>query len=290
MTTCDKCGGREVIERDGKLYECICSFLVRISASMPPYIRKAEVLPPHLELPIMKAVRKSVYVVSTWADMKAVVKAVMIMNPSKFVRVSSDAEIRDVFVGSKSKAAKSSDFEGEVYNNLSDLMDPPDLMVIRLNEISYKNKAAAGALEEALSYRLDRDKPTWVLSNVDRRFVSGSFAYSESVAELLGTGYVRMAIPEIAPRASVDGGLFADPVSPAHGTGVPASAQLEDPDAGVPREGRGKAAGRPKRARPAPGGPDDLGDAPGGSLSHYGQGLQGQSKGRSSGGFGRGGR
>lgn len=290
MPTCEKCGDREVIEKDGKLYECVCSFLRRISASMPPYIRKTEILPAHMKLPIMKAVDRSVYVVATWADMKAVIKAVMIKNPSKFVRISSDAEVRDVFVGSKSKAAKSSGFEGDVYNNLSDLMDPPSLMVMRLNEISYKNKAAAGALEEALSYRLDRDKPTWVFSNMDRRFMAGSFAYSDSVAELLGSGYVRMSIPEIAPRVSVDDGLFADPVSPGHGEPVPGSAQLEDLDVAGPPEAPERGKGRPKRTRPSRPRAEDPEEAPGGLLSHYGQGLKSKPGGRSSGGFGRGGR
>jgi len=283
MPTCDKCGGREVVERGGKLHECICSFLKRISASMPPYVRKAEVLPAHLELPIMEAVGRSVYVTATWSDMKAVVKAAMIKNPSKFIRISSDAEIRDVFVGSKSKAAKTADFEGEVYNNLSDLMDPPDLMVVRLNEIAYKNKAAAGALEEALSYRLDRDKPTWVLSNVDRRFVVGSFAYSESIAELLSTGYIRMSIPRISPVPSVDEGLFADPVSLGHGEGLPASAQMEDPEPAEgpegPRKGR---KGRRKAASGPPPGPPSGPEAEG-PLARYGQGI-GQKPGR---GFGR---
>lgn len=218
MEECAKCGGREVVEREGKLHECVCSFIKRVAASMPPYIRKAEVLPAHLELPIVRAIDQSVYVVATWSDMKAVIKAVMLKYPNKLVRVTSDAEIRDVFVGSKSKASKSADYDGEVFNNLQDLMDPPDLMVVRLNEMAYKNKAAAGALEEALSYRLDRDKPTWVLSNLDKRFVQGSFSYSDSVAELLSTGYFRMNIDRISKRPSIDEGLFADSVGPEIGS------------------------------------------------------------------------
>lgn len=212
MTECAKCGGREVVERDGKLHECVCSLIKRVAASMPPYVRKADVLPAHLELPIVRAVDQSVYVVAAWSDMKAVIKAVMLKNPNKLVRVTSDAEIRDVFVGSKSKASKTADYDGEIFNNLQDLMDPPDLMIVRLNEMAYKNKAAAGALEEALSYRLDREKPTWVLSNLDKRFVQGSFSYSDSVAELLSTGYFHMNIDRISKRPSIDEGLFADPV------------------------------------------------------------------------------
>lgn len=205
---CQKCGGREVVERDGRLHECICSFLNRMAASMPPYIRKAEIMPKHLELSIFKAVDISIYIISTWTDMKAIIKAVVLKNPNKLIRITSDAEIRDVFVGSKSKASKSKDFEGEIFNNLQDLMDPPDLMIVRLNELAYKNRAAAGALEEALCYRLDREKPTWVLSNLDKIFASGSFAYSESVAELLSTGYSRVRIPNISKKKDISESIF----------------------------------------------------------------------------------
>ncbi len=212
MVDCHKCDDREVVEKDGKLYECICSFLKRIASSMAPYVRKAEILPEHLTLPIIEATDKSLYVISAWMDMKAVTKAIILKNPNQLIKITSDAEIRDVFVGSKSKASKASGFEGEVFNNLQDLMDTPDLMLVRLNEITYKNKAAAGALEEALSYRLDRDKPTWVLSNMDKPFVQGSFAYSDSVAELLSTGYVRVRIPKISNQPTIDEQLFQSPV------------------------------------------------------------------------------
>ena len=70
MEACSKCGGREVVERDGRLHECVCSLIKRIAASMPPYIRKAEILPEHLSLPIVRAVDASVYVVAAWSDRK----------------------------------------------------------------------------------------------------------------------------------------------------------------------------------------------------------------------------
>jgi hypothetical protein len=209
---CETCNGIGTIEKNGKLYECKCSFIRRLATFMPPYIRKAEILPKHLELELIENIDKSYYIMASWADMKAVIKAIMIKYQSKFIRITSDAEIRDVYVGSKSKAAKSIDYIGEVYNNLEDLVDPPDLMVVRLNEIANRNKAAPGALEEALSFRLDRDKSTWVLSNTNKKFIVGSFAYSESVAELLSTGFKRFSVPEIS-RSNVDRSLFLESTS-----------------------------------------------------------------------------
>lgn len=197
ISECDKCNGQGVVEKDGKLYDCICSYLKRVSFNMPPYIRRSPVEKKHLELPIINAIGKSLYIIGYWSDMKSVVKAMYIKYPDKIIRITSDAEIRDVFVGSKSKAAKTSDFIGDIYNNISDLMDTPNLCVVKLNEITYKNKAAAGALEEALLYRLDRDKPTWVFCNLERKFNTASYAYSESVSNLITQNYARFTIPEI---------------------------------------------------------------------------------------------
>jgi hypothetical protein len=198
IISCSECDDIGVIEKNGKLFECECALVRRISASMPPYIRKAEILPAHLELGFFNKINKSLYVISSWPDTKSIIKACIIKFNKKYFRITSDREIRDVYVGSRSSAA-SSDQE-KVLNTLEDLMDPPDLVVVRLNELSYKNKAAPGALEEAISYRCDRDKPTWLISDIDRVFGVGSHAYSESVWNLINDAFEITKIPMILPR------------------------------------------------------------------------------------------
>jgi hypothetical protein len=217
--SCSKCRDSGILEQDGKLYECICSYIRRRAAEMPPYIKKAQVIPPHLQLQIIKLYDKSLYVISSWNDIKAVIKIMMLKYATKFIKITSDREIRDVYVGAASRSARgisSNDDENfEVYNSLQDLMDIPDLMIVRLNEMHYKNKAAPGALEEALSYRLDRDKPVWVISNIDKPFVEGSHAWSGSVFELLSTAFQKATIPRILPKVIVnDSGLSPDNISP----------------------------------------------------------------------------
>lgn len=166
---------------------------------MPAFIRRADVRAEHLELPILRQLKRHFLVVATWADMKAVIKAAMISHSNFFLKITSDREIRDVYVGSKSKANKV-DQESLAYNSLEDLMDPPDLCIIKLNELSYKNKAASGALEEAIAYRLDRDKPTWLFSDMDKPFTVGSHAYSDAVAELMKTSFKIQKVPRIVPE------------------------------------------------------------------------------------------
>ena len=198
MAECTKCSDLGVIERDGKLYECDCAFVRRLSSVIPSYVKKIHYQKEHLQLGLLKHTDKSIYIKSTWQDMKAIVKALYFMYPSKFIRITSDAEIRDVYVGSKSRTAKSEDFNGEVYNNLSDLIIGPDLLIIRLGEIKNKNKAASGALLESLQYRIDYGRPVWVWTDLECPFNLGSFSYSESVAEVLSTGCTSITIPRIA--------------------------------------------------------------------------------------------
>ena len=201
--TCRTCSGSGVVEIGERMIECECALVRRMAASMPAYVRRADVRKEHLDLPIMGMTRRNALVVASWQDMKAVVKAVIIANQRMFIKVTSDREIRDVYVGSKSRAARGDD-EGQIYNSLEDLMDPPALMVVRMNELSYKNKAAPGALEEAICYRMDREKPTWLFSDLDKPFSLGSHAWSESVAEVIRSNFVTVRLARILPPASFD--------------------------------------------------------------------------------------
>jgi hypothetical protein len=201
--SCVNCGGLGVIEKDSKFYECQCSYIKRLASSMPVFLKKAEIQREHLSLPILNQVNRHIMVIASWPDMKAILKAVIIANPKKFVRITSDREIRDVYVGSKSRAARG-DEEGKIYNSLEDLMDIADLVVVKLNELSYKNKAAPGAVEEAISYRIDRDKPTWLYSDSSKPFVQDSFAYSDSIADIIKTHFHITRIPQILSYSKLD--------------------------------------------------------------------------------------
>ena len=210
MAPCKICDGAGVVERDGKLYECECAELRRIYAAMPAYVRSAVVKKEHIEasipnqkekIRIIDAVDRSAYITAYWGDMRAIIKTVMIVHRDKFIRIISDREIRDVFVGSTSRAARGEDSKEAIYNSIEDLVKMPNLLMIRLNELGYKNKAAAGILEEALCYRLDRNLPVWLLSNATKPFGPGSYAYSENIWSLM------MALPRVrmTPIHPIDG-------------------------------------------------------------------------------------
>ncbi len=284
---CSVCSGSGTIEeQDGRLRECECALIRRAVAMMTPQFRKADLRHEHVRTGILDLTEKSLFINVHWPDMKAIIKGVMIKfmvkPPPRFVRFTSDAEIRDVYVGSKSKSARSADYDGtDIYNNLEDLVGPPDLLIVKLNEIGNKNKAAPGALAEALSHRVDRDKPTWVVSCAENRFVLGSYAYSAAVYSILEDGCSRFNIPQIIKPKVGEDRLFLD-LDPAQ------QASPEESDRA--REGRRAArdeerasgladdAAREKRRsrEKGDGGDPDAGGDP--SLSRYGQGLPKKSK------------
>lgn len=281
MPECTKCSDLGVIDRNGKLYECDCAFVRRLSTTIPSYIKQAHYQAEHLQLGLLKHTDKSIYIKSTWQDMKAIMKALYFMYPQKFIRVTSDAEIRDVYVGSKSRAAKSEDFDGEVFNNLADLIVGPELLIVRLGEIKNKNKAAPGALLESLKYRVDYGRPVWVWTDLECPFNLGSFAYSEPVAEVLATGCTPLTIPRIAPDANYES--FFAPTEDASSGLSSASSGLETTSDGgedpTPPKAKGKAKKAAKKSHVEPSKDDDidLDSISSSSLAGYGGGV-GKSK------------
>jgi hypothetical protein len=187
--------GALILEKD-KLVECECAIINRLKFAMPAEVRQAIVQPAHAAHPITGMMGRSLFIKSTYADMLSIIKAAVYKNNGRYVRTTSDAEIRDVGVGSRSRKAKGDDAK-DVYNDFADLMESPPLMVIWLNKLGHKNRAAAGFLIEALTVRIDKRKPTWVVSDLDNPFGPGSMAFSDAIWSFLHIGFQKMEVPRI---------------------------------------------------------------------------------------------
>lgn len=290
---CDCCGGAGTIERDGKIFECECALWERVAASMPAYILSAKFLPRHLESPLVDCIGQSCFVTASWIDLRAIIKALMMKHYNRHIRITSDRELRDVFVGSKSRTALDEDAK-VVYNSIEDLMGGgdqrgrastgPDLVILRLNELGYKNKAAPGILEEAIVCRLDYGRPTWVVSNLDKPFGSGSYAWSESVWDLLTSAFAQVRVPRISPRVGPPPDGPTSPAGDAHPEPRTAKEEVLEPqdaqESPLARQPRQETKERSRKViRPVP---DE--DVPAG-LGIHGMGL-GQKRGQKR-GFGR---
>lgn len=84
-----------------------------------------------------------------------------------FWRLVTDSKMRDIFVGNDEK-----------FHALSSLVHNPELLVIRMGVLSYKNVAMPGLILEALKIRQFEDKPTWVVNDPDNPFKAGHLAWS----------------------------------------------------------------------------------------------------------------
>ncbi|OPZ37315.1 MAG: hypothetical protein BWY99_01898 [Synergistetes bacterium ADurb.BinA166] len=296
---CKTCGGAGTYEKGEKTMECECSLWDRVASSMPPYILSARFTPKHLESPLLGCVNRSCFVQGSWVDVRAIAKAVMMKHYAKLFRVTSDRELRDVFMGSKNRSNLDEDAK-VVFNSVEDVMGggdqkgrataSPDLVIVRLNELAYKNKAASGILEEALSCRVDYGRATWVVSDIDKPFGTGSHAYSESVWDMLTTRFAVVKVPRISPRFEIP------PPEPQSISPRPRSLDLDpEPVRERPEPVRGPATPAPREEAPAEerprrsiqSVPDD--DAPKGiSMYGSGRGKKSSSFGSSKKTFGRG--
>jgi hypothetical protein len=290
---CKICGGSGIVEKQDdrprkdfepgevlarKIVECECAFWDRVASTMPAYILSAHFSARHLESPLMGAVRKSCFIQGAWVDVRAIIKAVMMKHYDKLFRVTSDRELKDVWIGSKSRSNAEDDAK-VVYNSVEDLMGggdqksrplaSPDLVIVRLNELGYKNKAAPGVLEEALCCRIDYGRPTWVLSDLDKPFGTGSYSYSESVWDILTTRLSLVRVPRITPRVELPP---PDPDERPVVRARPDSASPEPPEEDVRPS---PAPERPERAKRVQSVPDE--DMPKG-LGMYGSGLGSKKK------------
>jgi hypothetical protein len=207
---------------------------------MPAFIRTAPVLEGHIRtlLPdgktrLMDAINRSLHITAYQADMRAFIKLVMIKYSNKFVRITSDREIRDVYVGSTSSKARGEFSKEPVYNNIEDLVKSPDLLLIKLNELKSKNRAASGALEEAMCYRLDRKQPLWMVSDKREPFHDSSFAWSETIGSILRS-LVQVRVEAILPDNYVPPpptSLESSPLAPepVHASPSPAPTPRKEP-------------------------------------------------------------
>lgn len=195
--SCKTCNGEGVIETEKGLSECYCSVFRRLEATLPAFIRMTPIMDAHFKLPVLSHWQDSVFLISRWSDSRAIIKILMMRHCAKVHRITSDREIKEVYVGAHSKSSRDDDDSRVVFNTIQDLMEFPDLVFVRLNEIKNPNKAAAGALEEALTLRADRGKPTWVITDPMEPFGVTSYAYSSSVWDLLSTVFRSYTVPAI---------------------------------------------------------------------------------------------
>lgn len=94
--------------------------------------------------------------------------------------LSKNVEPVDADIGLARKARHGKK-DPEVYISLTDLVEPPDLVVIRLGVKVARNVATPEVLLEALQHRDHLGKPTWLVDQTIYPFRDGHIAYDDRV-------------------------------------------------------------------------------------------------------------
>lgn len=268
---CDPCNGQGWCMVKDVPFECMCGHLKRVAAGMLPYIKLANVEKEHVRLPMIRRPRDNLFIEGHWNDMCAVVKILMMTGTNGHVKIVDENELRDVYVGSFSKASKSADFTGVIYNSISDFVGPPDLLIVRLNTLTNKNKAVPGVLLESVKTRYDYGKPTWLLSDHGRPFNPHSLSYSDEAGVLIATAFEKVILPKINQKESeqvqsfFSSNALGSPLSP-----EPDPSQQEAPKRRGPKIGHDPEA-EPERRPRRKQGPED--ETVGNLGSVYGVGV-----------------
>lgn len=128
-----------------------------------------------------------------------------------FIRVVTDLHLVQTFVGNTAmKARLKSQHDDEtvpIYNGLPDLLEAPDLVIIKLGVLTHSNKAASNVLSEALLIRNSVAKPTWVVEPANKKFEPyqrtdfgtsyGMPSCNEDVLEYLEENFDQLTLEEV---------------------------------------------------------------------------------------------
>ena len=142
------------------------------------------------------------------------------MGPSWFFRVITDIDMMTTWLYSANEvldpdvAVKRTRAENQ-HSRLTDLVEPPDLLVIRLGAKAARNVAAPEVFLECLLHRDQMDKPTWVVDTITMPLEDGHISYDLRVGDHLSDwdtfdlsggrkvkpGQIRdMSLPASSPR------------------------------------------------------------------------------------------
>jgi hypothetical protein len=186
--------------------------------SKSPLFQMQKGCPPTVDL-----TNKDVFIDCPWPNLLPHLKWVLGCKGLNFsFRIVTDQQIKNVYVGNeqyKNKPKGSRDSE-EVFNSLTDLMEGHDLVILRLGFIGYPNKAAAGALLEALMISEAAGSTVWVVHDENRPWFHSRDAEVEE--------YIRARFEEVEVEPIDPGEDYENPDDLDLGMSVVDSDELEE--------------------------------------------------------------
>lgn len=184
----------------------------------------------------------NVYVTATDATLRAHLRHVGLRGgPYWFFKVVTDSDLMTAWLSPAALVGKEIlDPDAATVSTekatLVDLVDPPELLVIRLGVKSARNSAMPEVLLESLYHRAHVGKPTWVVDQPTRRFDPSHLAFSED-----GLHHVQqwphVVLDDLQPGLAIElvtGGADEPQAAPSRTTGsLTLSAGYSSPGASV---------------------------------------------------------
>jgi hypothetical protein len=178
--------------------KCICSLQESLEQKLHPTLRG---ITSHLSAKKLKkngiSIDSDLYLQSPWHKARIfLASAIKERHRTKPFNhnVVADSEILNAWLS----PARRESFEGDERDaqfaqqvaTLDDLVRPPDLLIVRLGILGYKNQAMAGILLESIMLRREVErKPTWVIIDPDEPLVEGHRCWSQALVKYLEANF-----------------------------------------------------------------------------------------------------
>lgn len=229
MTGCEKCyhtGAIEVGTNDVGVpvtRPCSCQIAQDIARNVNRAWANLIAAPQIESSPLRELTGTNVYITATDTSLRAHLRHVGLrMGPMWGFRVHTDADLMTAWLAPIAIAGKEIlDPEATAVSTekatLVDLVEPPELLILRLGVKSARNSAMGEVLLEALQHREHIGKPVWVVDQPTRPFDPAHIAFSEETLYIINQ-WERVALDKRGP------GLTIEPAYPFEGSATPAPA------------------------------------------------------------------
>ena len=154
---------------------------------------------------------ENIFIKSNWSTVRPHLRLALgyrhNLEPTFRYVILTDERIVNVYVGNErygSRSKKNRD-EQDNFNGLKDLVESPNLVVIRLGFLGWKNVAAPGSLKQSLMLREAARRPTWVVMNPEGEYpISWNEEVAAYIAEHFEVVELKRTGPDLPPSMSVE--------------------------------------------------------------------------------------
>lgn len=212
---CPRCYGRGAIDLEETHFgvpitrPCECALARDLIRNLEKAWRGLSSAPRIQSSPLLDSAHGDAYITANVPTFKSHLRHVAIKQGRNWsFTVATDADLITAWLASAALSGKEildPDAASVSLEKLTlvDLVDPPDLLIIRLGVKSARNSAMPEVFLEAISHRFHVGKPTWVVDQPDKKFGPSHIAYSDDASDML-RGWDYYALDSEVPGLEIE--------------------------------------------------------------------------------------